>query len=392
MPSLPVKLTGKTRKVDRCRCVVAQVPQSMVKIRSALRAALQASGISVEGDADYKPCVVWCYGAPPPLPVPDDMFALTRFEIWGLPRHVTFDLRAPKGRLIDTVPQPVNKAALFSFSQELIKGKKGEEMPGHKWRSRDPLPGGGFRYHYFDDKGTAKHHDVTDPDHPHHAKHADLPTTQEDIDAHTNAISGALDRLPDGMKITTPQGSTFTKKGDNWHRSGGDPVPGEKLVDEAAKEGAKEGWGRDEYVRAFRAGLWAFIEGAVPGRNPHWRADFVRREAAKQQAKPDTERAAAEDAESEQIRQETGVDPEPPKVENMSVEEMNAELAEQRRALKDVARHKLVSKQLEAARKAVQEAKQQAGLTQPQTPPEASEGAKEGKGAEEAEKPKEDKP
>lgn len=269
---------------------------------------------------------------------------------------------------------------LFSCSLSLCKAKKGEEVTGHRYKSRDPLPGGGWRYHYFDEQGTAQHQDYP-KDHPIHAKHAELPTTAED-QRNEQAVEGALGRLPDGVKITSVQGRTYTKKGGKWHSDGADPVASGDLVDETADKK----WSRGDYLRAFKAGLWAFIQGAVPGKDPHWRIRFAIKDAKQQQAKKDSlkgqmrqlteedaaDRAAKEDEVSHKIRKQVGdvlptaappeEKPEPVQApENMSVPEMEQELAAHRQALQDVARHSLVRKELEAARKAVQAARKASG-------------------------------
>ena len=56
----------------------------------------------------------------------------------------------------------------LSIAEEhLSKAIKGEERAGHKYHRREPLPGGGFRYFYYDAEGHEQHSDHEEGHHVH---------------------------------------------------------------------------------------------------------------------------------------------------------------------------------------------------------------------------------
>ena len=101
------------------------------------------------------------------------------------------------------------------------------------------------------------------------------PETPKGTDAaRTKAVlSGALDKLPEGWKITDAAGVAHTKVGGKWRGADRKVRTSDAFIDhQSAGDAAK--------VSALKMALWAFIQRLVPGQDRHWKIKLQQKAAA----------------------------------------------------------------------------------------------------------------
>ena len=116
-------------------------------------------------------------------------------------------------------------------------------------------------------------------------------------------------RLPVGSKLTLPSGSKWVRVKKGWQHSSGKVLSSKNFYEHMAdvEAGADKG-ARVTFGKLFLEAFLAFVEGALPGRDPKWRMKFwdkQKRKGAVISEKESLDRLGALD-QSEETEEETG--------------------------------------------------------------------------------------
>lgn len=288
------------------------------------------------------------------------------------PEDVYQVIKSAKDHLEKRQPWPGRLPAWAAAELERLEATLGDELrksQGHKFLRKEKAEGG-TNYYYRDPKTGAEHKKFVPGEGERERKEID-PSTKEaarrGIERATGkkmirldpqalaskakeaavAVSRGLEKMPGGASLTDPSGRSWSKKEDGSWESGGVSRGQEQLVEEMAQQAGGQA-GQDAVSKdKARVGLYlsmaAFVEGAVPGRDPHWDARMS---------------LLKEHIDKLQVSGEPGADAAQATPAPASLEQKRAALAQEKQRRREAAEHELLDQQLELMKQAAESAQE----------------------------------